>query len=57
MGAAGGEEEDDDEPLARDWLDRIYLLFRACLLLSIFYFYTSSFRFGIASFVMLVIFM
>eukprot|EP00118_Oscarella_pearsei_P028516 m.2339 g.2339 ORF g.2339 m.2339 type:complete len:378 (+) comp8588_c0_seq1:103-1236(+) len=56
MGAAGGEEDDDDEPLARDWLDKIYLLFRAGLLLSVFYFYSSSFRFGLAFVIMIVIF-
>lgn len=59
--AAGGfmvpEEEDEDDAVARDWLDKIYMLFRAGLLLTIFYFYSSSFRFSLAIVIIVLIFL
>lgn len=39
-----GEEEDDDNP-NHDWLDKIYTLCRIGILLSIFWFYSSTSRF------------
>ena len=53
----GQEQEDEDDAAARDWLDKIYTLFRAGLLLAIFYFYSSSFRFSLAIVIIILIFL
>ena len=58
--AAGGlmdQDDDDDEAVARDWLDKIYMMFRAGLLVMIFYFYSSSFHFSLAIIIIVLIFL
>ena len=39
------DEEEDEENPNRDWLDKIYTLCRIGILLSIFWFYSSTSRF------------
>lgn len=39
------DEDDDEENPNRDWLDKIYTLCRVGILLSIFWFYSSTTRF------------
>lgn len=39
------DEDDDEENPNRDWLDKIYTLCRIGILLSIFWFYSSTTRF------------
>ena len=45
-GGVGMQDDDDNEnPRNRDWLDRLYTSLRAFMLLSIVYFYSSTSRF------------
>ena len=39
------DDDDDEENVNRDWLDKIYTLCRVAILLSIFWFYSSTGRF------------
>lgn len=56
MNAQGGEILNEDE-LNRDWLDWVYTIFRAVILLSVVYFYSSFSRFVMVMVAMLVLYL
>lgn len=56
MNAQGGEVL-NEEDLNRDWLDWVYTLSRAVILLSIVYFYSSFSRFVMVMMAMLVLYL
>lgn len=56
MNAQGGEIM-NEEDLNRDWLDWVYTLSRAMILLSIVYFYSSFSRFVMVMMAMLVLYL
>lgn len=56
MNAQGGEVLNEEE-LNRDWLDWVYTLSRAVILLSIVYFYSSFSRFVMVMMAMLVLYL
>lgn len=56
MNAQGGEVL-NEEDLNRDWLDWVYTVSRAVVLLSIVYFYSSFSRFVMVMMAMLVLYL
>lgn len=56
MNAQGGEILNEEE-LNRDWLDWVYTISRAVILLSIVYFYSSFSRFVMVMMAMLVLYL
>lgn len=59
MNAQGGPllDEEDDDAAHRDWLDRIYTLSRATILLGIVYFYSSFGRFLVVTGVAVLVYL
>lgn len=56
MNAQGGEILNEEE-LNRDWLDWVYTISRAVILLSVVYFYSSFSRFVMVMIAMLVLYL